>query len=277
MMAAEGAGPGRIVSLDAHTWTTAAGQETRMEIADQTSPTVVGEELLREDLVAANHILVRRGVLDAFGHVSARLAPGAEQFLLSRNLAPGSVTVDDLLVHDLDGNTDDGRSPYLERFIHAEIYRLRPDVCAIVHSHSPSVIPFGLSDVAMRPVLHMAGFLPDVTPIYEISDHGGDSTDLLITSRDLGASLASVLGEGSVALMRGHGSVAAGASVPEAVYRAVYTEVNAQVQLQAVGLGNYRALSPGEARAADLKVGGQMHRAWNAWAAEVGAPSTVHR
>lgn len=241
-----------------------------------TTPTE--DQQLRLDLVAANHILVRQGVLDAFGHVSARLGAGEERFLLSRNLAPGSVTADDLLVHDLDGNVDDDRKPYLERFIHAEIYRLRPDVMAVVHSHSPSVIPFGLGDVPMRPVVHMAGFLAtDATPVYEISDHAGDSTDLLITSSALGVSLATVLGGGAVTLMRGHGSVATGSSVPEAVYRAIYTEVNAKVQLQAVGLGGYRPLSPGEAKAADIKVGGQMHRAWNVWCVEVDAPQEALR
>lgn len=239
---------------------------------------VTEDQQLRHDLVAANHILVRQGVLDAFGHVSARLGPGDERFLLSRNLAPGSVTADDLLIHDLDGNVEDDRKPYLERFIHAEIYRLRPDVMAVVHSHSPSVIPFGLSDVPMRPVVHMAGFLgTDATPVYEISDHGGDSTDLLITSPELGAALAAALGGGAVALMRGHGSVAAGSSVPEAVYRAIYTEVNAKVQIQAAGLGSCRSLSAGEAKAADIKVGGQMHRAWNVWCAEVDAPREVLR
>ncbi|WP_375000845.1 class II aldolase/adducin family protein [Aeromicrobium sp. CTD01-1L150] len=248
-----------------------------MRVTDRSRNFTADEDVLRKELVAGSHILVRHGVLDAFGHVSARLVPGEDGFLLSRNLAPGSITADDLLVHDADGGVDDDREPYLERFIHAEIYRRRPDVTAVVHSHSPSVIPFGLSDVAMQPVIHMAGFLPEVTPVYEISDHGGDSTDLLITSSGLGASLASSLGDGAVVLMRGHGSVATGSSVPEVVYRAVYTEINAHVQLQAARLGNYRTLSSGEAEAADAKVGGQMHRAWNVWAAEVGAPRAVRR
>ena len=138
------------------------------------------------DLVAANRILVRQGVLDAFGHVSVRTAPRADTFWLSRNLAPGSVTASDLLEHDLDGRTDDPRRPYLERFIHAEIYRRRPDVMAVVHSHSPSVVPFSVVDTGLRPVLHMAGFLGGrTTPVFEISDVAGDASDLLITSSSL--------------------------------------------------------------------------------------------
>ncbi|MCF6467777.1 class II aldolase/adducin family protein [Nonomuraea sp. MG754425] len=225
---------------------------------------------LRGALVAANHILVREGVLDAFGHVSARTAPDADTFLLSRNLAPGSVTPSDLLVHRLDGESDDPRRPYLERFIHAEIYRRRPDVMAVVHSHSPSVIPFGVSDTPLRPVVHMAGFLAaERTPVYEISEHAGDASDLLITSPELGASLATALGSGAVALMRGHGSVTAGASIMEVVYRAVYTEVNARIQLQALTLGTPRYLSPGEAKAADQSVGAQARRAWDVWCRQV--------
>lgn len=221
---------------------------------------------LAEDLVAANHILVRQGVLDAFGHVSARSASGAGTFLLSRNLAPGSVTASDLLEHDLDGDVNDSRRPYLERFIHAEIYRRRPDVMAVVHSHSPSVVPFSVAGVPMRPVLHMASFLTGhATPVFEISDVAGDATDLLITSSSLGAALAGTLGDAPVALMRGHGSVAVGQSLPEAVFRAVYTEVNARAQAAALALGEPRYLTPGEAEAATASIGGQVARAWDVW------------
>jgi ribulose-5-phosphate 4-epimerase/fuculose-1-phosphate aldolase len=226
---------------------------------------------LRAELVAANRILVRHGVLDAFGHVSARVAPGAERFLLSRNLAPQSVTESDLLLHDLDGCVEDARPTYLERFIHAEIYRARPEVMAVVHSHSASVIPFGISTTPMRPVIHMAGFLPpERTTVYEMSEYGGDATDLLVTSSELGASLAATLGEDAVALMRGHGSVAVGTSIRQAVYRAVYTEVNAGILLRALGLGGVRYLSAGEAEAACVSVGGQVDRAWNVWRSEIG-------
>jgi HCOMODA/2-hydroxy-3-carboxy-muconic semialdehyde decarboxylase len=218
------------------------------------------------DLVAANRILVRQGVLDAFGHVSVRTAPRADTFWLSRNLAPGSVTASDLLEHDLDGRTDDPRRPYLERFIHAEIYRRRPDVMAVVHSHSPSVVPFSVIDTGLRPILHMAGFLGGrTTPVFEISDVAGDASDLLITSPSLGAALARTLGDAPVALMRGHGSVAVGGSLQEVVYRAVYTEANAHAQATALALGNPRYLSAGEAAAANATISGQAVRAWDVW------------
>ncbi|MBC9731591.1 class II aldolase/adducin family protein [Nocardioides marmotae] len=222
------------------------------------------------DLVAANHILVRQGVLDAFGHVSMRVAPGADTFWLSRNLAPGSVTAADLLEHDLDGRTQDPRKPYLERFIHAEIYRRRPEVMAVVHSHSPAVVPFSLVATPMRPVIHMAGFLGGApTPVFEIADVAGDDTDLLITSSALGAALAETLGESTVALMRGHGSVAVGSSVQEAVYRAVYTEINAHTQASALALGEPRYLTSGEADTARRTIGAQSVRAWDVWREQV--------
>lgn len=224
-----------------------------------------------DDLIAANRILVAQGVLDAFGHVSVRTAPGAETFWLSRNLAPGSVTVTDLLEHDLDGNAADTRNPYLERFIHAEIYRHRPDVMAVVHSHSPSVVPFSVVNVPLRPVVHMAGFLAEpATPVFEIRDIIGDVSDLLITSSALGAALAETLGDSAVALMRGHGSVAVGKSLPEAVFRAVYTEVNARTQAAALALGEPSYLAPGEGAAADASVGSQVARAWDIWRKQSG-------
>lgn len=224
------------------------------------------------DLVSANRILVQQGVLDAFGHVSVRSAPGADTFWLSRNLAPGSVTVTDLLEHDLDGHCADPRHPYLERFIHAEIYRARPEVMAVVHSHSPNVVPFSVVSTPLRPVVHMAGFLAKhSTPVFEIRDFAGDSTDLLITSSSLGADLAATLGDASVALMRGHGSVTVGTSLPQAVFRAVYTEVNAQTQAAALALGEPRYLAPGEGEAANASVGSQVNRAWDIWCMQVSA------
>lgn len=228
------------------------------------------EDDLLLDLVTANRVLVRRGVLDAFGHVSVRSAPEASTFLLSRNLAPGSVTRADLMLHDFDGAVvHDDRPPYLERFIHAEIYRQRPDVMAVVHSHSPTVVPFSVVDTPFRPVIHMAGFLPpERTPVFEISDFAGASSDLLVTTSELGAQLAGVLGKGNVALMRGHGSITVGSSLPETVYRAVYTEVNARAQLEASAIGNPRFLSPSEAENATRSVGGQALRAWNMWSTE---------
>ncbi|MGW6401290.1 class II aldolase/adducin family protein [Streptomyces sp. NPDC055134] len=227
---------------------------------------------LRDDLVVANRALVDQHVLDAFGHVSARTAPGEDTFVLSRNLAPGLVTAADLVEYDLDGESDDDRAPYLERFIHAEIYRLRPDVMAVVHSHSATVVPFSLVPTPLRAVLHMAGFLADrPTPVFEIRDSAGGATDLLVTSPKLGQALAETLGDGAVALMRGHGSVAVGGSLRAAVYRAVYTEVNARAQAEALALGTPTYLTPEEGAAADRTIGGQVDRAWGIWCDRVRA------
>lgn len=227
---------------------------------------------LRDDLVVANRILVDQSVLDAFGHVSVRTAPGEDAFVLSCNLAPGLVTAADLVEYDLDGESEDDRAPYLERFIHAEIYRRRPDVMAVVHSHSATVVPFSVVPTPLRAVLHMAGFLAErPTPVFEIRDSAGEATDLLLTSPKLGQELADTLGDGAVALMRGHGSVAVGGSLRAAVYRAVYTEVNARAQAEALALGTPTYLTPAEGAAADRTIGGQVDRAWGVWCDRVRA------
>jgi HCOMODA/2-hydroxy-3-carboxy-muconic semialdehyde decarboxylase len=230
------------------------------------SLTIENDAILRDDLVAANRILVAQGVLDAYGHVSVRTAPGSETFLLSRSLAPASVTASDLLVHNANGEVSGDHRLYLERFIHSEIYRTRPDVMAVVHSHSPAVVPFSVVDVPIRAVMHVAGFLADrPTPVFEIRDHAGDGSDLLINSPALGDALAQTLGDGAVALMRGHGSVAVGASLPEAVYRAVYTELNARYQAQALALGTARYLTVREGAATAKSIGATIDRAWDVW------------
>jgi HCOMODA/2-hydroxy-3-carboxy-muconic semialdehyde decarboxylase len=223
---------------------------------------------LIEDLAIANRILFQQGVLDAFGHVSVRHDKHADRFLLARNMAPGLVSAADIIEYDLDSNplNAGGRSVYLERFIHGEVYRARPDVIAVVHSHSPSVIPFGIvKSVPFRPVFHMAAFIGEAAPIFEIRDVAGDATDLLITDRRLGAALAETLGAGTVALMRGHGATIVGKSLMEVVFRAVYTEGNARLQAEAMRIGPVTYLSAGEAKTATVNVGGQALRAWNLW------------
>src|SRR6185436_8583644 len=188
---------------------------------------------LVEELVDANHILFHQGVVDGFGHVSARHPGHKEVFLLSRSMAPALVTAADILSFDLDGNTlgRDARAPYLERFIHGEIYRARPDVMAIVHSHSPCVIPFGVAKGApLRAICHMSGFLGAATPVFEIRDTAGPASDMLIRNRELGVALANSLGAHAAVLMRGHGSTVVGNGVRQAVFRAVYTEVKARLQ-----------------------------------------------
>jgi ribulose-5-phosphate 4-epimerase/fuculose-1-phosphate aldolase len=227
------------------------------------------------DLVDANHVLVRREILDAFGHVSVRHPESPETFLISRNLAPGLVTDDDIQVTALDGTTTDMRPSYLERFLHAEIYRARPDVHAVVHSHSASMVPFSISRTPLRAVWHMAGFLGDAVPVFEIRDTVGAGSDLLIRDAALGARLADVLGDTAVALMRGHGFVAVGGSVPQAVARAVYADLNARAQATAIQLlGDYTALTIEEGEAAAEANDGQLGRAWETWRAEAGRSRT---
>ncbi len=224
---------------------------------------------LIDDLVAANHILYREGVVDGFGHVSARHDKRPDRFLLARSMAPGLVTTDDILDFDLDGNAiaAGGRALYLERFIHCEIYKARPDVAAIVHSHSPSVIPFGATAVALRPIYHMSAFLGTGAPVFEIREFGGDGTDMLIRSPALGAALAKRLGGAAVALLRGHGNVVVAETLRLAVFRAIYTEINARLEAEALLLGQGRVtfLNEQEAAAATATNTPQVGRAWELW------------
>ncbi|HEX3350965.1 MAG TPA: class II aldolase/adducin family protein [Acetobacteraceae bacterium] len=236
----------------------------------QTAPTSAGpaDPPLIADLVAANRILFDQGVVDGFGHVSARHDKDQNRYLLARSMAPGLVTADDIIEYDLDSNPVDarGRPSYLERFIHGEIYRARPDVKSVVHSHSPAVIPFADTAVPFLPMNHIAGFLGAKVPIFEIRDVAGPATDMLVRNAALGRALAVTLGDSSVALMRGHGSVAAGQSVRHAVFRAVYTEVNARVEAQALALGGKPTfLNPQEAAAAAKTNDGLVDRPWELW------------
>jgi HCOMODA/2-hydroxy-3-carboxy-muconic semialdehyde decarboxylase len=229
--------------------------------AQTTEPGVIA------DLVAASHILADQGVVDGFGHVSVRLPSNPNHFLMSRSMAPSLVTSDDIMEFDLDGNAVDGRGRpvFLERFIHAEIYKARPDVQSVVHSHSPAVIPFGITQVPMRAVYHVAAFLAEGVPVFDIRKADG-MTDMLVRTGPLGQSLADVLGRKSVVLMRGHGDVVVGPTIPLTVFRAVYTEVNAKIQAQAIALGGpvtYLDVEEGEKanKALDL-----IHlRAWELW------------
>jgi ribulose-5-phosphate 4-epimerase/fuculose-1-phosphate aldolase len=223
---------------------------------------------LLEDLVAANHILVDQGVLDGYGHVSARHDRDAGRFLMSRSIAPELVTAADVLEYGLDSEpvAAAGRTSYLERFIHGEIYRARPDVRAIVHSHSPSVIPFGVTGAPLRPLYHMSAFLSGGVPVWDIHAAAGDS-DMLVRTPALGRSLAQALGTRPVVLMRGHGAVAVGTSLPQVVFRSVYTEVNARLQAQAIALGGSHVtyLSPEEAARAEASIAGTLGRPWELW------------
>ena len=229
------------------------------------------DSALVDKLVLANRILYRQGVVDGFGHVSVRHDQSPDHFLLARNMAPGLVHRDDILTFDLSGAALDarGRRLYLERFIHAEIYRARSDVRAVVHSHSPGVIPFGVTGQPLRPIFHMCGFLGEGAASFEIRGVAGES-DLLISTGALGVALATALGEHTAVLMRGHGSTVVGSSLEQAVYRAIYTEVNARLQLQATQLGAVTYLTPEEARQAARMNDSQLPRAWELWTREIG-------
>jgi HCOMODA/2-hydroxy-3-carboxy-muconic semialdehyde decarboxylase len=231
---------------------------------------------LIEDLVAAYRILAQHEVLDGFGHVSSRHSQSANRFIMSRSLAPELVTPGDLIEFDLDGNAVDarGRAPYSERFIHAEIYRARADVKAVVHAHTPSLIPYGVTSVPLRPVFHMASFIGDGVPVFDIRKMFG-MTDMLVSDTAKGRALAQTLGGKTCALMRGHGIVVVGPSIPIAVGRSIYLDLNARTQTQAMALGGGKVtyLDPQEARKImDAGENRGYERAWELWKSKASRP-----
>jgi len=225
------------------------------------------------DLVTANRTLAALGILDAFGHVSVRDPRNPDHYLISRSIAPESVTGSDIVVLDLENNVvdpnDKDKLLYRERFIHGAIYKARPDVNAIVHSHSPTVVPFSVTHVKLRPILHNAGFLGAGPRVFEIRKYEGDATNLEIENPKVGTALAKELGSDPVILMRGHGDTVVADTLPYAVFRAYYTEVNARQLAQAIALGgpvNY--LTPGEARVSDESMKRASARPWALWKAK---------
>ena len=221
---------------------------------------------LVEDLVAANRILAMEGVLDAYGHVSVRSDANPAHFYMSRSMAPYLVTAADVMEHGPDSEPiGDTRKAYLERFIHGELYRQRPDVMAVVHSHSDSVIPFGITQGKLRPVYHMASFLWSGVPVYDIR-RSTPENDLLIRDARLGRELAQSLGACSCVLMRGHGMTVVGDSLPEVVFRAVYTDTNARLQGLASQLGGpVEFLSDVEGKRATETNRSTLERPWELW------------
>jgi ribulose-5-phosphate 4-epimerase/fuculose-1-phosphate aldolase len=230
------------------------------------------DRALIEELVIANWILDEHRVVDAFGHISVRHDKRSDRFLLARNMAPRNVAVEDIMAFDLDGTpvNANGRGVYLERFLHAEIYRARPDVMSIVHSHSPAVLPFTIvKEAPLRPVYHMSSFIGERAPVFEIRDVAGTGSDMLIKNNPLGVALARSLGSAALVLMRGHGSTVVAPSIQQAVYQAIYTEINARIQAEASQMGEVTYLTAEEAIAADVNVAGQMKRPWDLWKADV--------
>jgi len=217
------------------------------------------------DLVRANHILYRYDIVDGYGHISSRNPLNKDQFLLCRSMAPALVTKDDIFTWDMDGKpVNHDKKGYLERFIHSEIYKVRPDVNAIVHCHTPSVIPFGATHTPMKAMYHMGYFMTDGVPEYEIRDfRDPGSKTMLVENPKLGAALAKVLSNHTVAVMRGHGAVIVAPSIPDVVGRSFYLKVNAATQQNALALGkNPIYMEPGENAVQDHA------RDWELWVRE---------
>ncbi|HYA95830.1 MAG TPA: class II aldolase/adducin family protein [Terriglobales bacterium] len=227
-----------------------------------------------EDLVAANHILAQQGILDGYGHVSVRHDTASGRYLLSRSLAPALVTAADIQQYDLDSNPlgPAAQPSFVERFIHGEIYRARSDVHAVVHSHTPSLIPFGVTGAPLRPLYHMTAFVGEGVPVFEIRQARGNDPKMLMLVHNpaLGRALAETLGSKPAALMRGHGAVIVGWSLPQVVGRSVYLALNATLQAQAMSLGgSISYLDPQEAREEILD---HYQRAWELWKRQAQEP-----
>jgi ribulose-5-phosphate 4-epimerase/fuculose-1-phosphate aldolase len=221
---------------------------------------------LIDELVIANHILASTGVLDAYGHVSVRDDRDPQHYLLARHMAAGLVTADDIIEYDLDSKPVNAKEStgYTERFIHGNIYKARKDVNAVVHFHAPEVIPFGVTGIPLRPVFHMAAFLGEGVPVFEIRKAGG-ITDMLIRNNALGQALAESLGDKPAVLLRGHGAVVVAPSLHVVAGRAYYMTVNARVEAQAIQLsgGKVTYLEQDEARKAAPQDG--YERSWDLW------------
>ena len=234
----------------------------------QPAPTTAAPAAAIEELVVANRILDNRGIIDAYGHVSIRHPSNPNRYLMAHAIAPGLVTTDDIMEFDLDSNPVDrrGRSMFVERYIHGEVYKVRPDVNAVIHTHSMGVLPFSVTKTPLKPIIHSASFLHVGVPVWEIRDAGG-VTNMLVRSGELGKSLAAALGDKPVALMRGHGNVVVGTNVRIATARAVFTDENARMLAVALSFGgpvNY--ISPEEGALRD-KDPGDPARAWELWKA----------
>jgi HCOMODA/2-hydroxy-3-carboxy-muconic semialdehyde decarboxylase len=234
------------------------------------APAPPTRQVVISELVTANHILANEGVLDGYGHVSVRSPTDPRRYLLARAGAPGLVTAADITEYDLDSQAVTGASAagYSERFIHGEIYKVRPDVMAVVHCHCPEVIPFGATTVPMRPLYHMGYFIGEGVPVFEIRKAGG--TDMLVRTAELGRALAQSLGDKSAVLMRGHGAAVAASSLHLVVGKAYYLNLNARLQMQAMQLsgGKVTYLDPGEAKNSPQ----DYERSWDFWKARLPPP-----
>src|SRR5256885_12912481 len=231
-------------------------------------------QAFKEELVTANHILAHERVLDSFGHISARHPEKPDRYFLSRARAPQIAEINDIMEFTLEGKSvgaEPGK-PYSERFLHGAIYEARPDVMAVVHNHSPNVVPFTVTKQKMRPIMHMCGPIGSKIPNWDIRKKFGD-TNLLVTSMEMGRDFAKTLGLHSVALMRGHGSTVVGRSVREVVFTSVYMELNAEMLITALSMGEVTYLYDGEiASITKARAGFTFERGWENWCRRVGRP-----
>jgi HCOMODA/2-hydroxy-3-carboxy-muconic semialdehyde decarboxylase len=224
---------------------------------------------LRYTVALANRMLAHEGVLDAFGHVSARHPTNPERYILSRSLAPEMVNADDVLEYYLDSEPVEKTDIrlYVERVIHGEIYKARPDVMCVVHHHAPAFMPFVVAGIDYVPVFHLGMYAGVHPPFWDQREEFGD-TNLLVVKPEEGASLARRLGGHSMVLMRRHGVTVAGSTVPEAVFRSVYSCRNAEFQLRAAMVGSVTSFTPGEMKLGTASNPG-LQRAWDLWRAHL--------
>jgi ribulose-5-phosphate 4-epimerase/fuculose-1-phosphate aldolase len=229
-----------------------------------------------DELVIANRIVAAEKVCDAFGHVSVRHPGDPKLFLLSRGRAPELIQASDIMQFTLDGQIISGTGkPYLERFIHGALYEARPDVISVVHNHSESVIPFGVTGERIKPIFHMGASIGHEVPVWDSHDHFGD-TALLVENMEMGRDLAKLMGGSGTALMRGHGATVAGRNIRHAVYISVYLEVNARLQKQAMDMGEVQFLTAGEVDKVASRTGSYgINRAWEIWCRRANRPLQV--
>jgi ribulose-5-phosphate 4-epimerase/fuculose-1-phosphate aldolase len=224
---------------------------------------------LMEDLVLANRILFHQRIVDGLGHISVRHDKDPSKYLMARMRVPGLVSADDIITYDLDSNPQgDDRKSYNERFIHGEIYKARPDVQSVVHCHTRALLPFAVTKVPLRPLSHVSGFLGTGVPVFDIREAAGGPTNMLVRDPKLGRALAQSLGDKNMVLMRGHGATLVGNSIKNAVFRAVYAAENAELQMEAMRLGEVMYLSPEEAvLGAEVNETNDtsLDRPWSAW------------
>jgi len=240
------------------------------------------EKALVNDLVLANRVLAHEiHVLDAYGHISVRSATNPNHYYLSRAIAAGMVTAADIIEYDLDSNPVGGSKGdgYLERFIHGEIYKMRPDVMAVVHAHSAEMITFAAAGVPVRNMIHTGAFINDGVPVWDARKFGGTADDMLVRNPALGKALAEALGNKTAIILFGHGVAITGNSLATTVSNSYFLNMNAQIQMDAMRMGSgsvsYLEREPGAKRPLAAPAGaGANNRAWEYWkrrvAGEVG-------